>query len=114
MKIISYKISWLLFIAIILVQCTSSQGDQPCKNKGSSIIIDEVDTAFIKNANFIVIENANTAHINNSRYTTVEKSDCLQIISTYYIIIDEVDTALVEMQYNDSRKPESIKTELEE
>ena len=117
MKIISNKIYWLLFLAIILIQCTSDK-DQPCKKKGSSIIIDEVDTAFIKNADFIVIENANTALVNNSRYTTVAKSDCLQVIATYNIIIDEVDTALVEMQYNASFNPDTIvqqlKNELEE
>lgn len=82
-----------LLFALLLVSCDPDQGQSDSDR--NSIVIDEVDTAYIKKANLIVIDEVDTAYVGNSKALYAEKIDCVYVNQTASIVIDEVDTARI-------------------
>lgn len=90
-------------LSLIIISC--GEKCEECPNQSTDkIIVDEVDTAIVKKANYIIVDEVDTAYVKNTKYVIIENTDNAYVENSKKmilsgnvnaIIVDEVDTAIV-------------------
>lgn len=103
MKNIICLLASFTLLSITTISCGEKCEDCPDQSS-DKIIVDEVDTAIVKKANYIIVDEVDTAYVKNAKYIIIENIDNAYVENSKKmilsgnvnaIIVDEVDTAIV-------------------